>query len=80
LVDDPESELRQLFGYLELPFEEGCLRFYENKRPVYTQSSEQVRKPLNTSGMGQWLPYESWLRPLKAALGPVLEQYPRVPE
>jgi hypothetical protein len=69
-----------MFNYLELPFEERCLRFYENERPVYTQSSEQVRKPLNRSGMGQWLPYEPWLGPLKNALGPILENYPRVPE
>jgi len=80
LLADPEAELRRLFNYLELPFEERCLRFYENERPVYTQSSEQVRKPLNRSGMGQWLPYEPWLGPLKKALGPILEIYPRVPE
>lgn len=80
LVANPDTELRRLFDYLELPFEEQCLRFYENKRPVMTQSSEQVRKPLNKSGMGQWAPYEPWLGPLKAALGPVLEYYPRPPE
>jgi tetratricopeptide (TPR) repeat protein len=80
LVADSEAELRGLFNYLELPFEERCLRFYENERPVYTQSSEQVRKPLNRSGMGQWVPYEPWLGPLKNALGPILEDYPRVPE
>jgi len=80
LVTDIESELRRLFDYLELPFEERCLRFYENDRAVFTQSSEQVRKPLNRGGMQQWLPYEPWLGPLKSALGPILDCYPRVPE
>lgn len=80
LVTDFESELRRLLEYLGLPFEEGCLRFYENDRPVFTQSSEQVRKPLNRGGMEQWLPYEPWLGPLKSALGPVLDCYPLVPE
>jgi tetratricopeptide (TPR) repeat protein len=80
LVASPEEELRRLFDHLELPFEEQCLRFYENKRPVFTQSSEQVRQPLTKSGMGQWVPYEPWLGPLKTALGPVLEHYPRVPD
>jgi predicted Zn-dependent protease len=79
LVANPEEELRTLFQYLELPFEEQCLRFYENKRPVFTQSSEQVRQPLTKSGMGQWVPYEPWLGPLKSALGPVLDSYPGVP-
>lgn len=80
LIADPERELRRLFDYLELPFEKECLRFYENKRPVFTQSSEQVRRPISTAGMGQWIMYEPWLGPLKTALGPVLEHYPLVPE
>jgi hypothetical protein len=80
LVADPGSVLSELFEYLGLPFEEQCLRFYENKRPVFTQSSEQVRRPLTKSGMGQWVPYEPWLGPLKSALGDVLDHYPRVPD
>jgi tetratricopeptide (TPR) repeat protein len=80
LIADPETELRRLFDYLGLPFDEQCLRFHENRRPVFTQSSEQVRQPLNTSGVGQWQPYEPWLAPLKKALGAVLDQYPHVPQ
>jgi tetratricopeptide (TPR) repeat protein len=80
LVTDPRTELGRLFEYLELPFEEQCLRFYENKRAVATQSSEQVRMPLYTSGVDQWLPYEPWLGPLKSALGAVLDSYPNAPE
>lgn len=79
LVDDPKSELLRLFEYLAIPFEESCLRFYENPRAVATQSSEQVRKPLYKSGMAQWVPYEPWLGPLKKALGPVLDSYPDPP-
>ncbi len=80
LVANPETELRRLFDYLGLPFEEQCLRFHENRRPVRTLSVEQVRMPLYKSGMGQWRPYEAWLGPLKAALGPVLEAYPKAPQ
>ena len=76
LVSDPESVLWKLFDYLGLPFEEECLRFYANTRPVMTQSSEQVRLPLYKSGIAQWKPYEQWLGPLKAALGEVLDRYP----
>ena len=79
LVSDPEAVLRKLFAYLDLPFEEQCLRFYANTRPVMTQSSEQVRLPLYKSGVAQWKPYERWLGPLKAALGDVLDKYPSVP-
>ncbi len=79
LVANPETEVRRLFDYLGLPFEEQCLRFHENKRAVNTLSSEQVRMPLYKSGVAQWEPYEAWLGPLKAALGPVLEFYPQAP-
>jgi tetratricopeptide (TPR) repeat protein len=78
LVDDPESEVRALLDYLAVPFEEGCLSFYENKRAVRTASSEQVRRPINRDGMEQWKPYEAWLGPLKEALGPLWEAYPNV--
>lgn len=79
LIDDPRAELTRLFAYLEIPFEESCLSFHENRRAVKTQSSEQVRQPLYKSGMAQWVPYEPWLGPLKAALGPVLDHYPAPP-
>ena len=76
MVDDTEGEVRRLLDYLGLPFEAGCLRFYENDRPVRTASSEQVRRPIYKDGVDQWRHYEPWLDPLKAALGPVLEAYP----
>ena len=79
LVDRPELEIRRLLDYLELPFEEECLRFHENSRPVWTPSSEQVRRPINRLGLDQWKPYEPWLGELKQALGPVLECYPEPP-
>jgi tetratricopeptide (TPR) repeat protein len=78
-VDDTEGEVRRLLGYCNLPFEEACLRFYENERAVRTASSEQVRSPIYREGLDQWRHFEPWLGSLKAALGPVLEAYPAVP-
>jgi tetratricopeptide (TPR) repeat protein len=75
LVDDPETEIRALLDYCGLEWEDACLRFHENKRAVRTASSEQVRQPLSRSGIGQWKPYEEWLEPLKAALGPALDHW-----
>jgi cytochrome c-type biogenesis protein CcmH/NrfG len=79
LLDDPEGEVRSLLDALGLEFDPACLAFYENRRAVRTASSEQVRRPLNRDGQDQWRPYESWLRPLKDALGPVLAVYPDAP-
>jgi tetratricopeptide (TPR) repeat protein len=79
LVENTEAEVRALLDYCGLPFEEACLRFYENKRAVRTASSEQVRRPIFREGLEQWRHYEPWLGPLKAILGPVLGAYPQVP-
>ena len=64
---------------LDLPFEDACLRFYENDRAVRTASSEQVRQPIFRDAMDHWRHYEPWLDPLTAALGPVLDAYPAAP-
>jgi predicted Zn-dependent protease len=80
LIDDTECEVRRLLDYCGLEFEPECLRFYENERAVRTASSEQVRTPIYRDGVDQWRHYEPWLAPLKAALGPVLEAYPAIPD
>jgi tetratricopeptide (TPR) repeat protein len=79
LLDDPEAEVRALLAYLGLEFDPACLAFHENKRAVRTASSEQVRRPINREGVGQWRAFAPWLRPLKDALGPVLDAYPDAP-
>jgi tetratricopeptide (TPR) repeat protein len=80
MVEDVESEVRRVLAYCGLPFDERCMRFYENERAVRTASSEQVRRPIYREGLDQWRNYERWLEPLKSALGPVLSVYPATPE
>ncbi|HEY4442852.1 MAG TPA: sulfotransferase [Steroidobacteraceae bacterium] len=78
VVTDLEGEVRKLLEYCGLPFEQGCLRFYENRRVVQTASSEQVRRPIFSEGVDHWRHYEPWLGPLKDALGDLVEHYPAV--
>ena len=73
MVADTEGQVRRLLEHCGLPFEAGCLRFYENDRAVRTASSEQVRRPIFRESLEQWRRYEPWLGPLKAALGPLAE-------
>ena len=80
MIDDTETEVRRLLDYCGLPFEESCLRFYENERAVRTASSEQVRRPIFREATDHWRRFDPWLDPLKAALGQVLQCYPMVPE
>ncbi len=80
LVEDFDGEVRRLLDHCGLPFEEGCLRFFETDRAVRTPSSEQVRQPIYREAVDQWRHYETWLDPLKDALGPALAAYPAVPK
>lgn len=79
MVEDTEREVRRLLDFIGVPFDSACLRFFENDRAVRTASSEQVRQPINRDGMAQWLPFEPWLGPARAALGPVIDHYPETP-
>jgi tetratricopeptide (TPR) repeat protein len=79
MIADTETEVRRLLQFCGLPFEEQCLRFYENARAVRTASAQQVRKPIFREGLEQFRHYEPWLAPLEQALGPVLQAYPEVP-
>ena len=80
MVDQTEAEVRALLDYCELPFEQACLEFHRTERAVRTPSSEQVRRPIFREGTEAHVPFEPLLAPLKAALGPVLEAYPGVPQ
>jgi tetratricopeptide (TPR) repeat protein len=70
LVADPESEIRRLIALCGLPWNDACLRFYENQRPVTTASSSQVRQPIFKGAVQRWRRYEKHLGPLLEALGP----------
>ena len=75
MVDDVEGEVRKLLDYLGLPFDEACLDFHKTERSVRTISAEQVRRPINRSGVDQWRSFEQWLGPMKEALGPTLDDW-----
>jgi tetratricopeptide (TPR) repeat protein len=66
VVANIEGETRSLLDFCGLDFEPACIAFHENKAPVATASSAQVREPLYTRSMGRWKRYE-------AGLGPALD-------
>ena len=69
IIEDLEGQVSRMLQFLDLPFEDSCITFYETDRSVRTASSEQVRKPINKSGMDRWKPYAQNLKPLLDGLG-----------
>ena len=74
VIADLEGSVRRMLDYCVLPFEPACVEFHKTERTVHTASSEQVRRPINREGIGQWKPYAEWLAPLREALGPLADR------
>jgi tetratricopeptide (TPR) repeat protein len=69
VIEDLEGQVKRMLDFLDLPFEEECISFYETDRSVRTASSEQVRQPINKKGMGRWKPYAKNLKPFLESIG-----------
>ena len=69
LVRAPEEIIRNLLEHVGVAFEENCLRFHQTERAVRTASSEQVRQPINSKGIGTWRKVAAHLEPLRNSLG-----------
>ena len=69
LVLDTRGQVKRMLEFLELPWDEACMRYYEGGRPARTASVDQVRRRIYTGSIGRWKHYEKHLVPLIAALG-----------
>ena len=76
LVADLDSQVRRILNFLELPFEENCLNYYQTDRSIRTPSSEQVRQPIYQSGLEHWRHFEASLDVLKNELSAEIKNYP----
>ena len=61
LTEAPEKEIRKLITVIGLEWEDSCLDFHKNKRPVMTLSKSQVREKLYQGSSQQWKNYEPYL-------------------
>jgi len=63
-----EPNARALIEYLELPWEDTCLRFHEQDAAVATASAVQVREPVHTRSIARWKKYPQQLQPMRDEL------------
>jgi tetratricopeptide (TPR) repeat protein len=75
VVSDLEGSVHRILNYCGLEFEQGCIDFHKTRRSVRTPSSEQVRQPIYRDALDQWTKFETWLDPLKVALGDARSNY-----
>jgi hypothetical protein len=68
IVADQETQARLMIAFCGLDWNDACIDFHKNKRPVRTASVSQVRQPIYKSSVERWRPYEKFLGPLLDAL------------
>lgn len=61
---DVEPNARALLHFLDLPWEDACLNFHEQKGAVSTASAVQVREPAHSRSIGRWKKYQQHLQPM----------------
>lgn len=57
IIEDQRGKTEELLAFCDLDWEETCMDFHQNRDPVATASSVQVRQPLYSSSIAQWLRY-----------------------
>jgi hypothetical protein len=82
LTTSPETELRSILHFLDLPWDDRILHFHDEDLTLYHNptghlSAEQVKQPINTASIGRWrrdLTVEE-LREFESIAGPTLERF-----
>jgi flagellar biosynthesis chaperone FliJ len=64
LVTNQAKLSRDIVEFCDLPWEEGCMHFYETTRAVATCSYDQVRQPIYHRSVSRWRNYQQFLEPL----------------
>ena len=64
LVHAPEESIKNLINWLDWKWSDKYLSPQKSKRSVFTASSAQVRKKINSHSSGYWKNYEELLKPI----------------
>jgi len=63
VVTKPEEHARRLIDFLDLEWEDGCLRFHTAQSVVQTPSRWQVREAVHTRSIARWPSYQEDMEP-----------------
>ena len=68
LLNNPDTEIKKLIKFCDLPFEEQVLQFNMSNRPVLTASSLSVRDQINKKSLERWKHYTNHLNQYESNL------------
>jgi len=69
MINDPQLGAEKLFDFCKLDFKPEYLAIENDRRPVSTASSSQVRSKINSEGVGRWQVYAEHLNAMREQLG-----------
>jgi len=69
LVENPETQIRNLLEFLGLRWDDACLDAHAQKRTVNSASRLQVRQPIYRHAVMRWPHYEKHLAAVRKRLG-----------
>ena len=62
LINEPEKNIKSLIKNCNLEWNNKCINFYENNRPIKTTSAAQARKKIYKSSINYWSNYNNFLK------------------
>ena len=62
IIDNSEKKIRDLLKNCDLTWDDRCLQFYDNKRPIQTASDTQARKKIYNTSVDSWINYKDDLK------------------
>ena len=62
LIGDTKNQIKKLLTFCNLQWQDDCLKFYNNKRPIKTASDIQARNKIFNSSINSWKNYEKHLK------------------
>ena len=64
IIEKPDKEIKEIIKFCNLPWEESCLTFYNNKTPIKTMSTAQARQPIYKSSVNSYERFSPFLKDL----------------
>lgn len=75
LVANPEATVKGMLAFCGLDWDARVLDFHKAERVVYTQSAQQVRKPLSPGAIGRWKKHSRMLQPFLTDAAGLIDAY-----
>ncbi len=77
VVADLEGQARRILGFLDLPWDDKVLRFYEHAREKVVRSPtyKDVTQPVYQRSVGRWQHYAQFIEPVMEKLRPFMTEF-----